>query len=294
MSSTVKKMGLGKGLAALIPPGGFNKEKKEGDSKTVHNILLSKIKPNPKQPRREIEQTKLNELANSIKEHGVIQPVLVSELPEGGYQIVAGERRWRACQMIDKKTIPALITKYSDHQAIEVALIENLQREDLNPLEEARAYQNLIDEFGLTQQKIAEKVGKSRSLVTNMLRLLVLPATILLMLSEGQLSTGHARVLLAINETNTQIAVANEVIKKELSVRQTEQLVKQLINNKQPSESKKGINQEIIDLQEQLQGVFSTKVQIKGASKGKGKVEIEFYNQDDLTRILDIMFHVKH
>ena len=287
-------MGLGKGLGALLPAYSINEEKKEENPKVLHDVLLTEIKPNPKQPRKNVDEKKLSELASSIKEHGVIQPIVICELPEGGYQIIAGERRWRACRIIGKETIPAVVTKHTGVEATEVALIENLQREDLSPLEEAVAYQSLINEFGLTQQEVAKRVSKSRSLVTNMLRLLVLPGDILSMLNDGRLSIGHARALLTINETKSQIAVAKEIIKKQLSVRETEKLVKKLINSDKNTKKQKPTTPELIDIQEQLQSVFSTKVQIKGNPKGKGKLEIEFYNQDDLTRILDIMFHVKH
>ncbi|MBM7855810.1 ParB family chromosome partitioning protein [Desulfohalotomaculum tongense] len=280
-----KKMGLGKGLQALIPS--YNKENK----KTLRNILVADIKPNPKQPRQDMNKEKLQELADSIQEHGVVQPVVVRELPEGGYQLIAGERRWRACQLANIDTIPAVVTEYTDVEAAEVALIENLQREDLNPLEESVAYQSLINEFGLTQEELAKRVGKSRSYITNMLRLLSLPDEVLAMLSGGRLSVGHARALLAIKDDRKKITAAREIVKKQLSVRQTEKLVKNLENKKEKSRRFQSCSPELEDLKDQLQSVFGTKVQIKTNKKGKGKLEIEFYSEDDLARIMDILLN---
>lgn len=284
-----KKMGLGKGLAALIPD--YSEENKN----LLKEINIDEITPNPNQPRIDMDQEKLNELADSIKEHGVIQPIIVRRIKKGSYQIIAGERRWRACKMLDLKTIPAIITEYSDLKSTEVALIENLQRVDLNPLEEALAYQSLINEFGITQEKLAKRVGKSRSAVANTLRLLSLPDDILQMLKNGDLTSGHARALLALDETRKQIAVAKEVVNKQLSVRQTERLVKKLTEQKQTGNEKNQpqANPELLYLQDKLQNIFSTKVQIKTNKKGKGKLEIEFYNQDDLNRIIDIVLKMQ-
>lgn len=284
-----KKMGLGKGLAALIPD--YSEENKN----LLKEINIDEITPNPNQPRIDMDQEKLNELADSIKEHGVIQPIIVRRIKKGSYQIIAGERRWRACKMLDLKTIPAIITEYSDLKSTEVALIENLQRVDLNPLEEALAYQSLINEFGITQEKLAKRVGKSRSAVANTLRLLSLPDDILQMLKNGDLTSGHARALLALDEARKQIAVAKEVVNKQLSVRQTERLVKKLTEQKQTGNEKNQsqANPELLYLQDKLQNIFSTKVQIKTNKKGKGKLEIEFYNQDDLNRIIDIVLKMQ-
>lgn len=276
-------MGLGKGLQALIPS--YEDENK----KTLRNITVADIKPNPKQPRQEMDKQKLQELADSIKEHGVVQPIVVREVPDGGYQLIAGERRWRACQLVNMDTIPAVVTEYTNIQAAEVALIENLQRENLNPLEEAVAYQSLINEFGLTQEELSKRVGKSRSYVANMLRLLALPDDVLALLSSGQISNGHARALLALDTDEKKIVAANEIIKKQLSVRETEKLVKELLQNKENRKKKNERAPEMEDLKDQLQGVFGTKVQIKTNSKGTGKLEIEFYNDDDLSRILEIL-----
>lgn len=278
-----KKMGLGKGLQALIPS--YNEEQ---GKKTLRNVLLTDIKPNPKQPRQEIDQQKLKELAESIKEHGVVQPIVVRELNDGSYQLIAGERRWRACQLLNLETIPAVVTDYSDEKAAEVALIENLQRENLNPLEESIAYQSLINEFNLTQEDVAKRVGKSRTYITNMLRLLALPDEVLAMLSQGQLSTGHARAILSINDDAKKIETAKLIIKKGLSVRETEKLVKKIKDK--PKRVKK-VPPELEDIKDKLQSVFGTKVSIKTTKRGKGKLEIEFYNYDDLDRIMEIIFN---
>ncbi|MBO8138529.1 MAG: ParB/RepB/Spo0J family partition protein [Desulfotomaculum sp.] len=279
-------MGLGKGLQALIPS--YNEEQ---GKKTLRNVLLTDIKPNPKQPRQEIDQQKLKELAESIKEHGVVQPIVVRELNDGSYQLIAGERRWRACQLLNLETIPAVVTDYSDEKAAEVALIENLQRENLNPLEESIAYQSLINEFNLTQEDVAKRVGKSRTYITNMLRLLALPDEVLAMLSQGQLSTGHARAILSINDDAKKIETAKLIIKKGLSVRETEKLVKKLNEKQDKPKRVKKVPPELEDIKDKLQSVFGTKVSIKTTKRGKGKLEIEFYNHDDLDRIMEIIFN---
>lgn len=278
-----KKRGLGKGLEALIPVY------KGHNNNTLRNIPLTSIKPNPNQPRKNINEDKLAELAASIKEHGVIQPIVVRQLEDQEYQLVAGERRWRACKTLSLETIPAVVAEYTDHVSTEVALIENLQREDLNPLEEATAYQSLINEFGLTQEEVAQRVGKSRSLVANMLRLLALPRDVLKLLSQGEISTGHARALLPLNDHYLQIKMVREIIKRQLSVRQTEDLVNKLLNKTKPETTTKNLDPQLISLTDQLESVFGTKVQIKTNKQGKGKLEIEFYNQDDLARIMDIV-----
>ena len=279
-----KKMGLGKGLGALIP------SIEEGNKKILRSLNINTVHPNPNQPRTKIDLEKLNELADSIKEHGVIQPIVVREIEPGNYQIIAGERRWRACKKLGMETIPAVVAEYTDLQSTEVALIENLQRVDLSPVEEALAYQSLINEFAITQDDLAKRVGKSRSAVANILRLLSLPEEILKLLNQGKLTTGHARALLAVSETKKQIAAAKEVVEKQLSVRETERLVKKLIINESSKKKEhKKINPELAYLEDKLQNVFSTKVQIKSTKKGRGKLEIEFYNEDDLNRIMDIV-----
>ncbi len=279
-----KKMGLGKGLGALIP------SIEEGNKKILRSLNINTVHPNPNQPRTKIDLEKLNELADSIKEHGVIQPIVVREIEPGNYQIIAGERRWRACKKLGMETIPAVVAEYTDLQSTEVALIENLQRVDLSPVEEALAYQSLINEFAITQDDLAKRVGKSRSAVANILRLLSLPEEILKLLNQGKLTTGHARALLAVSETKKQIAAAKEVVEKQLSVRETERLVKKLIINESSKKKEhKKTDPELAYLEDKLQNVFSTKVQIKSTKKGRGKLEIEFYNEDDLNRIMDIV-----
>ncbi|MCL0107740.1 ParB/RepB/Spo0J family partition protein [Peptococcaceae bacterium] len=285
-----KSKGLGKGLEALISVDDIYDMDSKNKEQKVQEILLDDIEPNPNQPRIEIDQEKLKELVNSIKKHGVIQPIIVCRLPDSKYRIIAGERRFRACKLAGMKTIPAIIAEYSDVEAAEIALIENLQREDLNPYEEALAYKRLIDIFRLTQEQLAERIGKSRSAIANMLRLLNLPEKILLMLKKGVLSTGHARAILSLKEERIQQSVADEIVKKQLSVRETDKLIKKL--EKQKQDNKKKVEKqspEIMDLQERLQLALGTKVIIKGKG-GKGKIEIEFYSTDDLSRILDIIF----
>jgi len=285
-ASNRKKTGLGKGLDALIFPERYGVE--AGQSKKVQEIPLDDIKLNPYQPRTDIDAEKLEELANSIKQHGVIQPIIVSKLSDNKYQMIAGERRLRASKLAGIKKIPAVIAEYTDEQAAEIALIENLQREDLNPYEEAYAYKKLIDDFGLTQEQLAERIGKSRTAVTNILRLLKLPEEILLMLKEGSLSTGHARAILALKEEKLQKEIGEKVIKKQLSVRQTEKLIKNIMKERDNNKKTTGQSPEIIEIQERLQSALAAKVMIK-EKRGKGKIEIEFYTADDLSRILDII-----
>ena len=284
--SNKKKTGLGKGLDALISSEGYGVG--AGQSKKVQEIPLDDIKLNPYQPRTDIDAEKLEELANSIKQHGIIQPIIVSKLSDNKYQMIAGERRLRASKLAGIKKIPAVIAEYTDEQAAEIALIENLQREDLNPYEEAYAYKKLIDDFGLTQEQLAERIGKSRTAVTNILRLLKLPEEILLMLKEGSLSTGHARAILALKEEKLQKEIGEKVIKKQLSVRQTEKLIKNIMKERDNNKKTTGQSPEIIEIQERLQSALAAKVMIK-EKRGKGKIEIEFYTADDLSRILDII-----
>ncbi|MEG6617239.1 ParB/RepB/Spo0J family partition protein [Peptococcaceae bacterium 1198_IL3148] len=282
-----KKRGLGKGLQALIP------QTTDENKKALRNINVTEIVPNANQPRKDIDSEKLTELTESIKVHGVIQPIVVRKIADNKYQLVAGERRWRACQQAGLEDIPAIVAEYSDNIAAEVALIENLQREDLNPLEEALAYQSLINEFGITQEELAKRVGKSRSLVANMLRLLTLPKDILKLLSEGVLSTGHVRALIPLKDNYKQIKVAKEIIKQHLSVRQTEKLINKMLekNTAKKIPPKANTDPEIKAITEQFQSHLGTKVIIKSNKNGKGKIEIEFYNDDDLSRIMDIVLN---
>ena len=283
------KRGLGKGLGALIPTPEVVEYNPEQD--VVLEISVEEIIPNSFQPRKEFDPEKLQELASSIQEHGVIQPVIVRpRLNNTGYELVVGERRLRACKMIGLEKIPAVIKTLSDQEMTEIALIENIQRENLNPVEEAKAYKRLIEEFGLTQEEVAKKVGKSRSFVANFLRLLQLPSDILDLLADGKVTVGHVRPLLSLVNESLQRQVVKEILEKNLSVRETEETVKKIIKDKTSKRilKKKNTSPVFLDLQEQLQNKFGTKVLIKDSGK-RGKIEIEYYNYDDLQRIIDMI-----
>ncbi|WP_003544183.1 ParB/RepB/Spo0J family partition protein [Desulfotomaculum nigrificans] len=283
-----KKRGLGKGLQALMPISS-NEPPAQG---MLKEIRVSDIRPNPKQPRLRMDQEKLMELVESIREYGVVQPVVVRVRPGGGYELIAGERRWRACQQLGLEYIPAVVREFGELQSAAIALIENLQRENLNPLEEATAYKRLMDEFQLTQDEVSQRVGKSRPQITNMLRLLSLPNEIKVWLNTGELSVGHARALLGLDSRQQQIDLANLIIKKNLSVRQVEDMVR-TINKKNetgepPKKKDKPKKPEIIEIEDQLRSVLGTKVQIKTNKRG-GKIEIDFYDDVDLDRILELL-----
>lgn len=261
------------------------------DSQSVlREIKVSDIRPNPKQPRLRIDPERLQELANSIKEYGVVQPVVVRARPGGGYELIAGERRWRACQQLEFEYIPAVIREYGELQSAAIALIENLQRENLNPLEEATAYKRLMDEFQLTQEQVSQRVGKSRPQITNMIRLLALPNEIKVKLSSGEITMGHARPLLSIESKNKQLELCELIIKKQLSVRQVEEIVKKLLEgeSKEKPKKEKKIDPQIVDLEDQLRNTLGTKVQIKTNRHG-GKIEIEYYDDADLNRLLELL-----
>lgn len=280
------KTGLGKGLSALIPLAGEANEQEK-----VTEVEISKIKPNAYQPRRVFDQEKLAELSQSIKEHGVVQPIMLRQLPGGKYELVVGERRLRASELLGKETIPAVIKDLSDAQMMEIALVENIQREDLNPIEEAYAYKRLLEEFKLTQEQLAKRVSKSRPFIANMVRILNLPMGIIQDVEENRLTVGHARTLLSIENDQTKQEVAQIVINKKMSVRETETLVKKILedtNNKATSSNKeektKRLPPVLKDLESKLRSLCGTKVKIKDLD-GKGKIEIDYYNADDLDRI---------
>lgn len=282
--------GLGKGLGALLPTI-ESEEVTSTAKKGVEEIDINQINPNSKQPRRVFDDEKLNELALSIKEHGVVQPIIVRKVGDH-YEIVAGERRWRACQLLGLKTIPAVVKEYTDEEVTEIALIENIQRENLNPVEEALAYKQLIEKFKFTQEKVAVKLGKSRPYVTNLLRILNLPQKVLDMMQEGILTLGHGRTLLALSSAKQQEEVAEKILQLSLSVRQTEELVKKLTEGKveKPDSSKTSpkIDPAYRQIEDRLRSIFGTKVKI--SNKGsKGKIEIEYYSEDELNRILDLV-----
>lgn len=276
-----KKPALGKGLEALIPDIDV--------SRSEDNILeidINEIEPNNAQPRKKFDEEKMQQLAESIKEHGIVQPVLVKK--EGGfYKLVAGERRWRAARMAGIKTIPAIVREFTDTEVMEISLIENIQREDLNPIEEADAYKKLMDEFGMTQEKIAERVGKSRSAIANTLRLVNLDERVKGYVMDGVLSEGHARALISINNSDIQYDAAKKIIDENLNVRQTEKLVKSIFNGKKQKSVKK-TEAFILEAQERLKNILGTKVNVSYGRK-KGKIEIEYYSYDDLERIMDML-----
>lgn len=286
------KKGLGKGRLDSL----FNEEdiveittdasqSKEGDISTVR---MSLIEPNKKQPRRHFDEEKITALSESIKEHGLIQPIIITPSENGMYKIVAGERRWRAAKKAELKEIPAVIRSYNEEQVAEIALIENLQRENLNPIEEAIGYNLLIDEFNLTQELISQRVGKSRSAVANSLRLLSLENDIQKMLIAGTLTSGHARAILSLEDSELRNALAKRIIDDNLNVRQAEALAKQL-QKKTPIKKKKektAYDIEIENLQNKLSTAMGTKVKINHSPK-KGKIEIEYYGNNDLERVLE-------
>ncbi|MGF9819052.1 ParB/RepB/Spo0J family partition protein [Brevibacillus agri] len=274
--------GLGKGLNALITSNLIE----EGEQ--VKEVSVSEIRPNPYQPRKEFEQSAIDELANSIQEHGIIQPLIVRKSIKG-YELVAGERRLRAAKLAGLKQVPVVVKAYTDQQLMEIALIENLQRENLNPLEEAEAYEKLIAHHDYTQEQLAQRIGKSRPHVANMLRLLQLPESIRKMVSAAELSMGHARALLGVSDEKVQKQLAKDVVEKGLNVRQLEELVKQLSVSRETKKKKPAKTEPIlIELEERLRSRFGTAVKIKKGAK-RGKIEIDFYSQEDLQRIIEIL-----
>ncbi|NLK00535.1 MAG: ParB/RepB/Spo0J family partition protein [Clostridia bacterium] len=280
---------LGKGLGALIPPTTVIEEDKPLEGGTRDRILeipLNKLKPNAYQPRKHFDKDRLQELAQSIEEHGVVQPIVVRAVEDGAYEIVAGERRWRACQLLDRETIPAVVKEYTKQELTEIALIENIQREDLNPLEEAYAYNTLIEDFSYSQEELAKKVGKSRPFVTNMLRLLKLSDGVREMLKEGEISIGHARALLGL-EGEEQQALAEKILAEGLTVRQTEEIVKKIKNpaKKKSDKNEKPRDYEFYRLETTLEEILGTKVQIRG--RKKGRIVIEYFGEEDLGRIIE-------
>lgn len=281
-----KKFALGKGLNALIPEE-VTVEKE--DSKTM--VPLNSIKNNSQQPRKSFDNEKIAELAESIKHHGIIQPLILKQDGDN-YLIVAGERRWRAAKMLGLKEVPAVVMDLTDDkQILEISLIENIQRQDLNPIEEALAYKRLLMEFKLTQEELSKRIGKSRTAITNTMRLINLDERVQQYLIEGVISEGHGRTLLAIDDNDLQYEIAQKVIDEKLSVRELEKLIKRISNenNKVKEQSKvKELNPYYKDIRDKLQNYFGTKVNLS-TKKNKGKIEIEYYSEEDLQRILDII-----
>lgn len=309
-----KKSGLGRGLDALFP----EKVSRE-NSQTVKNskpktntassratagktptngemiVKISKVEPNREQPRKKFDEDALLELSESIKLYGVLQPLLVSDKKDY-YEIVAGERRWRAAKMAGLKEIPVVVKEFSDQQIVEISLIENIQREDLNPVEEAMAYKRLIDEFSLKQDEIAERVSKSRTAVTNSLRLLKLDSRVQQMMVDEMISAGHARALLSISDAEKQYSVAMKIFDEKLSVRETEKMVKTILN---PPKKKDTILSDSAEdaiyesLEEKMKNITGTRVFIHRKKNNKGKIEIEYYSRDDLDRIIDLFESIR-
>ena len=298
--------GLGKGLDALIPnkAGGPSKEpakktrsavvKKdkptEKDSPAAERLVkISSVEPNLNQPRRHFDEDALLELSESIKQYGVLQPLLVSDKKDY-FEIIAGERRWRAAKMAGLKEVPVVVKEFTDQEIVEISLIENIQREDLNPIEEAMAYKRLMEEFHLKQDEIADRVAKSRTAVTNSMRLLKLDDRVQQMVVDEMLTTGHVRTLLALENKELQYNTAMKIFDEKLSVRETERLVKEILNPKVKKEKKVNLEQEAIyeGLEEKIKSIIGTKVSIHRGAKHKGKIEIEYYSQEELERIMDL------
>ncbi|AVQ40445.1 chromosome partitioning protein ParB [Clostridium botulinum] len=278
-----KKSALGKGLGALIP------EKSQENKDSINTISINLIKPNNEQPRKNFDEEKIGYLAQSIKEHGIIQPLVLKK--EGNlYTIVAGERRWRAAKLVGIKKIPAVVMDLDDRSVLEISLIENIQRQDLNCIEEAQAYKNLIQEFKITQDILSIRIGKSRAAIANCMRLLALDKRVQQYLIDGVITEGHGRALLALKENELQYKLSQTIIDENLSVRETERIIKNIYKEKKNNNNIK--NNEISpyykDIKSKLESLFDTKVNLQN-NKNKGKIEIEYYSEDDLQRILDIL-----
>lgn len=281
-----KTSALGKGLASLIPES----ELQANDREQVLTIDINLIKPNKDQPRKNFDDEKLMELANSIKEHGIIQPIIVKE-ENNIYTIIAGERRWRAAKQLNLKEVPVIVKDLTEKEVVEISLIENIIRENLNPIEEAMAYKRLLKEFDLTQEEISKQVSKSRSTIANALRLLNLDERIQGYLIEGVISEGHGRAILGLDNKDSQYIVAQKVIDENLNVRQTESLVKNYGKHQEDKEPIRKPVEDIYykDIKVRLENHFNTKVNINNNSKNKGKIEIEYYSPEDLQRIIEIL-----
>jgi len=295
------KKALGKGIDSLIVSSDNSTASKKNSSNKkeeikyvegVNFLKITEVEPNKEQPRKSFNEDKLHELSESIKQYGIVEPLIVVKKSDY-YEIVAGERRWRAAKMAGLAEVPVVIKEYSKQEIVEIALIENIQREDLNPIEEARAYQQLIDEFDLKQDEVAERVSKGRATITNSLRLLKLDEMVQDMLIEECISSGHARALLGLTDSSKQYEIATKIFDEKLSVRETEKLIKQINNGtgKTDKATKKKLdNQEIYDgLEEKLKQAVGSKVIINRKNNTKGKIEIEYYSNDELDRIISII-----
>ena len=305
-----KTGGLGRGLDALIPnkAGGTSKEtvkrtrstgkkeKTEAQEKPAVERLvkISSVEPNLNQPRRHFDEDALMELSESIKQYGVLQPLLVSDKKDY-FEIIAGERRWRAAKMAGLKEVPVVVKEFTDQEIVEISLIENIQREDLNPIEEAMAYKRLMEEFHLKQDEIADRVAKSRTAVTNSMRLLKLTSKVQEMVIADMISAGHARALLGISDETLQENTAMKVFDEKLSVRETEKLVKNLVSPAKKEKTERNTAEDAIyeSLEEKMKGIMGTKVSIQRKKNNKGKIEIEYYSRDELERIIDLFESIR-
>ncbi|NLH00679.1 MAG: ParB/RepB/Spo0J family partition protein [Clostridiales bacterium] len=292
MSEKTQRRGLGTGLGALFGEDSMFSE----DSNSLINVPIEKVEPRTDQPRSVFDQDSLEELAESIRQFGLIQPITARKLDSGYYQIIAGERRWRAARRAELKEVPVRVIEADDKRAMELALVENLQREDLNPIEEAKGYKTLMEEYGMTQEEVSQSIGKSRSAVANSLRLLNLTPPVMAMLEDGDISAGHARALLAIKDEADQLRVATKIIQESLSVRQTENLAAKTAEQtlkkekqKEPDKPSLEVNY-LADTERQLTAALGRKVEIKDNGK-KGKIELEFYGNDDREALIDALLN---
>ena len=299
----VKKKGLGKGLDSLIPAGNSAKtvskssemvsQSSEVSEKGEKMVKINMVEPNRNQPRRNFEEDSLLELADSIKQFGVLQPLILRKQNDY-YEIIAGERRWRAAKLAGIKEIPVIVKDYSQQEIVEIALIENIHRENLNPIEEAMAFKRLLTEFNLKQDEVAERVSKSRTAVTNSMRLLKLNEKVQQMIVDDMISTGHARALLAIDDPEQQYQLANKIFDEKLSVRETEKLIKELKNPKKPKPKKVVENAFIYeDIGNKMKQVLGTKVNVTSKGNGKGKIEIEYYSDEELERMFEMIMSLQ-
>ena len=299
----VKRNGLGKGLDSLIPnktektvktekkPEQKNEESQNSSGEIL--VKINQVEPNREQPRKEFDEDSLMELADSIKQFGILQPLLVQKRKDY-YEIIAGERRWRAAKIAGIKEVPIIIRDYTNQEIVEISLIENIQRENLNPIEEAMAYKRLLEEFHLKQDEVAERVSKSRTAVTNSMRLLKLSPRVQQMIVDDMISTGHARALLAIDDEEQQYQLANRIFDEKLSVRETEKLVKALKNPKKEVKKQKPEHMFVYDnIEEQMKNIIGTKVSVNPKANGKGKIEIEYYSEEELERIYDLIMTIR-
>ncbi|MBD5451294.1 MAG: ParB/RepB/Spo0J family partition protein [Lachnospiraceae bacterium] len=291
-----RRGGLGKGLDSLISAEAVKSTKKDEAAQSETTVKITKVEPNREQPRKNFDEDALQELADSVKQYGLLQPILVQDRKDY-YEIIAGERRWRAAKLAGLKEVPVIIKNYTEQEIMEISLIENIQREDLNPVEEALAYKRLLEEFHLKQDELAERVSKSRTTITNSMRLLKLCDYVQQMIIDGKLTTGHARALVPIENEENQKQLAEQIFDEKLSVREVEKRVKELLNPTQKSAKKEEIPKNIQyiyeDIENKLKEKLSRKVAINAKGKnGTGKIEIEFYSNDDFDRLVEVLSNV--